>query len=194
MLKSQKIVFGILLILCFTLFNVWRVVKTSYEKDISSCKDLNDKRIFSLFVSNTNINRLRNTFGGINIETNEINKSLLSDPTIAILLSEFQCNKCQEKELKRLNELKNKLDDKGIKTIGITTLSKKNQVTIQKKMLKLNFSIYWVDDNTFKEISISNDFPQVIYLKENIIQTAFVPVPLDDEFSIIYYEHLLKNL
>ncbi len=78
--------------------------------------------------------------------------------------------------------------------IGITTNDKKNQVINQKKFLKLDFPIYWVADEVFKEISISNEYPQIIYIKDNIIQSAFIPVPTDDEFSEMYYEHLLKNL
>lgn len=193
MIKIYKYGFWILLIIVVTLFNIWNISKNGCEKDTAKCKEINEKRVSSLMASGVKDNRTINSFSGKNIITSKPNKKIIKTKTLAILLSDFKCDKCQEKELKRLNGLKEKLSKSNIEIIGITTLSKKIQVAIQKKILKLNFPIFWVDDEIFREISIAEEYPQIIYVKNNIIQTGFIPVPLDDRFSEIYYEHFLKN-
>ncbi|MCB0745938.1 MAG: hypothetical protein KDC52_11715 [Ignavibacteriae bacterium] len=194
MTKTYKYGFWILLISTFTFYNFWRITKTSCGKENILCKEINKKRISSLMKSNIISRGKIKSIKGKNIVTNELNECLLKDATLIILLSEFKCNECQEKELKRLNILNETIKSDGLNIIGITTISKMSQVIVQRKILKLDFPIYWVDDITFSKISVSNEYPQIIYVKDNIIQSAFIPVPLDDGFSEIYYEHFLKNL
>ncbi len=193
--KLFKIGFWVLLLTTLLFFNFWTITKNAYEKDILKCKEINEKRIASLMTSNIVNSRIIRSFGGENIATREVENGLFQDKTLAILLSVFKCNKCQEKELRRLNVLKEKMKTKGVSVIGITMQAKKNEVAIQRKILKLDFPIYWVDDELFKkEISFENEYPQLIYVENNIILSCFIPVPMDDEFSEMFYSELLKEL
>jgi hypothetical protein len=86
----------------FYKFGFWTLLIIDLEK----FKGINEKRISSLMVSNTISKRKRNPVIGDNIITHEICDNLFKDITLVILLSTFKCNKCQEKELERLNSLK----------------------------------------------------------------------------------------
>lgn len=191
MKKIYKYGFWILLITTFTLFNFWHITKTGCEKDTAKCKEINEKRISSLFLSNTILKRQIEIVDGKNIITNKQTNNLLKDTTIVILLSDFKCGKCQEKELKRLNKLQERKDLKNIKIIGITTKAKKNQVAVQRKILKLNFPIYWVDDETFfNKLAFADEFPQILFVADGIVISAFKPITMDDEFSENYYKNM----
>lgn len=190
--KIYKYGFWLLLLVSLTLFNLWRISKNRSEKEILKYEGKNKFRISSLI--NIHATGRIDKVVGKNVLNMGKKTDLFLNKSIAILLSEFRCNNCQEKELLRLNSLQKKLKTYGIEIIGITTQAKKNMTAIQKKKLKLNFPIYWVDDTTFSEISVSNDYPQIIYVKSKIIQSSFIPIPLDDEFSEIYFDFFLKKI
>lgn len=192
MKKIYKYGFWFFMIMTITLLNIWNITKKGCEQDNNKCNQINEQRISSLMSSNIVLQRRIGKVNGENIFCGVKQNNLLNTKTIVILLSGIKCDKCQEKELKRLNELKNKVEGKGIEIIGITTLRIRNQVAIQKKILKLDFPIYWIDEATFSELSISDEYPQIIYVKDNIIQSSFIPVTLDDKFSEMYYRELYK--
>ncbi len=194
MKKIYKIGFWTFLLSTITFFNFWNITKNGCKKDNLKCIEINAKRITFLMASSFNDKRTLNSFSGKNIITSEPKEKIIKTTTLAILLSDFKCDKCQEKELERLNVLKENLSKSNIEIIGITTLSKKIQVAIQQKTLNLDFQIYWVDDAKFNEISIADEYPQIIYVKNNIIQSGFIPIPMDDEFSEMFYSELLKEL
>ena len=191
--KVFFVIGGIILILAS--LNLWHTTKTSYKEDIRKCKDINEKRISSLLISTTILKRQITTVSGKNVITNKKTEGILKDTTIVILLSDFKCGKCQEKELQRLNKLQKRKDLKKIKIIGITTKAKKTQVAIQRKILKLDFPIYWVDDETFfNKLVFADEFPQIILVANGIVISAFKPITKDDEFSEKYYSHLISML
>jgi hypothetical protein len=107
--KIYKYGFWVLLIITLTLFNFWHITKTGLAKEVKKCEEINNKRISSLLISNNYSNRKIDKVIGENIITGENINNLLRNKTIAILLAEFECNKCQENELKRLDALKEKL-------------------------------------------------------------------------------------
>lgn len=192
-IQIYKYLSGFLLLISIILFNLWNITKSSCQKENTLSKEINEKRIASLMTSNIVDIRKIKLSSGENIVTRERKDDLLKETTLAILLSEFKCNKCQEKELKRLDSLTEKMDENGINVIGITTKAKKYTVAIQRKILKLDFPIYWVDDEIFNDISIADEYPQIIYVGNNIIQSGFIPVPMDNEFSEMFYSELLKK-
>jgi hypothetical protein len=192
MIKIYKIGFWVLLIVAVTLFNFFTITKNSYKKDISKCKEINEKRVSSLVSSNLRDKRNIKSMNGYNIITKEKRNHLFENETIAILLSDFICNKCQEKELIRLSSLYSKSNANKINIIGLTTKSKINQVIAHRKITGIEFPIYWISKEDFGEISFNNVYPQIIYVKENIIQSGFIPVPMDDRFSEMFYREFLK--
>jgi len=165
-------------------------LKVKLEVENIKCKRIYEKRIASLLTSNKIENRKVMPIKVKNILTNNQKYITFADTTIIILLAKPQCDKCQEKELSRLKELRSK---KNIEIIGITIESNIALVAIQKKLNRIDFPIYYLSEEIFNNnLSFSSGFPQIIYIVNGIVQSAFKPVPLDDEFSEKYYKELLN--
>lgn len=186
-----KIYKYLLIILCITslsFINLWVVTKKGFKKQIHHCQSTNDKRIASLFEANNFNNRKLTNISGTNIVTGKKNDNILKDSTIAILLSEPQCNKCQENEMKRLDSLG---QEKNVDIIGITVRSKMTKVAVQRKLLNIEFPIYYIADAFYyNDLVFSEEFPQILYIKNRVVISAFKPVPRDDRFSEMYYNNL----
>ncbi|MGA7837830.1 MAG: hypothetical protein WB996_07675 [Ignavibacteriaceae bacterium] len=194
MSKLYKYGFWILIIVAFSFFNLWRITKINSDKDFKSTREFNNKRISSLLASDIIIRRKIMPLTGWDILTNKKENDLLKGSSLVILLADFKCNKCQEKELERLDSLKTIVDKKGIRVMGITTKAKMDVVISERKITKFNFPVYRIDDESFyKNIAFSNEFPQLLYVVDNVIITAFRPVPLDTEFSKLFYYYLLNK-
>ena len=106
MQKIYKLGFWVLLLTAITFFNFWQISKTGKKMDFAIDRQINEKRISSLLISNNNNKRQVEISNAENVVTNEQVTNLLKDTTLVILLTEPKCNKCQEKEIKRLNLLK----------------------------------------------------------------------------------------
>ncbi|PIQ08102.1 MAG: hypothetical protein COW71_13505 [Ignavibacteriales bacterium CG18_big_fil_WC_8_21_14_2_50_31_20] len=190
MQKIYKLGFWVLLLTAITFFNFWQISKTGKKMDFAIDRQINEKRISSLLISNNNNKRQVEISNAENVVTNEQVTNLLKDTTLVILLTEPKCNKCQEKEIKRLNLLKKQ---KNFNMIGITTQKRKNILAMQRKINKIDFPIYWIDDTTFyNNLAFDSEFPQIIYVINGKVISAFKPIPFDDEFSEKYYEELLN--
>jgi len=113
---------------------------------------------------------------------------------LVILLSDFKCGKCQEKELRRLDSLTSILAPYGVHILGLTTKYKKGFTARQKKNAKIKLPIYWINDDTFNNLSFSSEYPQILYIVDSIIISAFKPITMDDEFSENYYKHLIPMI
>lgn len=190
-----KIYKYLLIILCITslsFINLWVVTKKGFKKQIHHCQSTNDKRIASLFEANNFNNRKLTNISVTNIVTGKKNDNILKDSTIAILLSEPQCNKCQENEMKRLDSLG---QEKNVDIIGITVRSKMTKVAVQRKLLNIEFPIYYIADAFYyNDLVFSEEFPQILYIKNRVVISAFKPVPRDDRFSEMYYNTYFNEL
>ena len=193
MSNLYKYGFWLVLLAIFTLFNVYRITKENFNKEKDVLIRLNEKRVEDLITSCIVRNRkIKAQINGKNILTKEISKNLLKDKSIVILLSDFECSKCQEMELKRLDSLKNILNPYGIFVVGITIKSKKDITIRQRKIANIKLPIYWVDNKTFfNKLSFSDKFPQILYIADSIIVSAFIPLAQDNEFSNKYYKKLI---
>jgi len=184
--------FWLFIIIIITLINIWRITNTNYQIKEELFIKINEQRIASLITSNSISNRKLIQISGENIISNKLTENLLHDSTLAILLYDFLCDKCQENELKRLDSLRVLLSPKGINIIGITTNEKKGITIRQRKIAGINFPIYWVNDEVFyKSLSFNSKYPQIIFVVNNIIISAFNPIPKDDEFSRKYYKSIV---
>lgn len=195
MQNIYKYGFWFFILVILALFNYIRMGRNYYEKDIKMVQEILDKRNQSLLMSNIDRNRILPEIDGANIITNTVSKNIIKDSTyLVILLSRATCNKCQEKELQRLQANIDKLKQKGISIIGITTEAHIGDVALQRKMGKVKFPLYWVDDKLFKEkLSFDENYPQILLVKDRIVISAFQPVPLDDKFSETYYKHIIEK-
>lgn len=193
--KLYKIGFWSLILVSIFLLNFLKVTKINGENELKIINQLNDKRLSHLIITNNVLNRKLAPITGRNIITNQLNANLLSRQALLILLEQFKCDKCQEKELIRMNKLMSNIDTSRIKIIGLTTKNNEDEVLRQRKVTKINFPIYIVEGNTFNNLAIDKkQFPQIIFIDNQYIQSGFLPIPKDDQFSEIYFSDILLKI
>ncbi len=193
--RFYKFGFWFLVSIVLILFNIFRITKIGYKKNFDLYKSNATKRLLSLYTSNTILNRKVDSINGNEIITGKKKENLFKGKVLAILLSDFKCDRCQLNELKRLLRIEKELKTKGIKIIGITTKNKIDLLIPQRKIIHIDFPLYYVSDEKFyNELSFSKDFPQIIFVANNIILSALKPIVKDDEFSEKYYSHLISML
>ncbi len=188
--------FYVFIVASFTLFNMWNISRTRSKEDLKVEKEKSEKRISSLLQLNLVLKRNMHEVIGYNPTSAKNSIVIKQDSSYLIaLLSDFDCSKCQENELLKLQKIKPQLEKKGIKVVCITTKNKVNQIISQMKFLKLNIPLYYVDDNIFNnELSFDEKYPQILLVEKGIVVSAFKPITRDFEFSELFYEQLLKKL
>jgi hypothetical protein len=176
------------------ILNILRITISRNKNDFSELNKIYNTRIAYLISSNIVNRRILVPVNGENIITHKFYKDILNGKTLVILLSSFKCSKCQLTELIRLDSLKKTFSTLGIKTIGITTNSKKDIIITQMKISRINFPIYKVSNKCFyNEISFSQKYPEIILVENNVIISSFIPIPFDTKMSEIYFSNLLNN-
>lgn len=193
-MKIYKIGFWFFLISFPILLNYLRFNNIRYDNEIESLKIQNKKRINSLLLSTILTARRMDDIKCRNIITGETKQKIFQKNSLIILLNKFKCNKCQENELKRLDSLKSIFESKGLNVFGIISQSQKDVAIRQRKLLRLTYPIYWVEDSVFYKLSNIQSFPQILLVSDNTILSAFFPIVKDDEFSKIYYKELIDRL
>lgn len=194
MMKNiYKYGFWFLLLVSFSLFNFYRIKIEDFESAFDSEKAIYEKRINSLLNSNIILDREVAEVYDINNQKLLLNK----DSTyLVILLSDFDCAKCQERELVKLDSLQNQLEIYDINIMAITTQEKLNKSLIFKKQFDLTIPITVVQEKIFKkELSFdTTKYPQLIFVKNGINTFSFQPVTKDFEFSEVFYSKFLDKL
>lgn len=194
MAKFCKIGFWVLICSLFLLGNYFRTIQVQSEEEFDIEVSLSSNRIEHLFKSIFIVNRNLKSINGRDIISNKDTIDILRNNTIVMLLDVFKCNRCQEDELIRLNELKRGFNKRGINVIGITTASQRHNVIKQLKVTKINFPVFVVEDSVFLSIAINSiDFPQLIFIENNLINAGFIPIPKDDKFTIDFYKTILTK-
>lgn len=193
-MKIYKIGFWFLLISFTALLNYLRVNNNSYDNEIEKIRNQNKKRISSLLLSNISINRRLNNFECKNIITGETKQNIFQNYSLIILLDKFKCSKCQENELKRLDSLKLFFESKSLSIFEITSKSQKDVVIRQRKLLKITYPIYWVEDSVFYNLNIIQKYPQILLVSDNIILSTFFPTVKDEEFSKLYFNYFIDRM
>jgi hypothetical protein len=165
-----------------------------YDNEIERVRNRYNKRINSLLLSNTSFKRRLNDVKCKNIITGAARQNIFQNNSLMILLDKFKCSKCQENELKRLDSLKVVFESKRLSVFGITSKSQKDVVIRQRKLFKITYPIYWVEDSVFYNLNIIQRFPQILLVSDNIILSSFFPIVKDDEFSKLYYTEFINKL
>lgn len=190
--KLYKYGFWLLILVAFSLFNLYRIRVADFERSSKLVKELYEKRVNSLFATNIIFDRKIKEIVDIN------SQKLLNEDSIylVILLSDFDCAKCQERELIKLDSLQSQLEIYNIKIMAITTQEKLNKSLIFKKQFDLTIPITVVQDNVFKnELSFdTTKYPQLIFIKNGIMTLGFQPITKDFEFSEVFYSNFLEEV
>lgn len=184
--------FWILILVSFSLFNLYRIRVDDLERSTKLVKELYEKRVNSLVATNIILDRKIKEIVDINSQ-----KLLNEDSTyLVILLSDFDCAKCQERELIKLDSLQSQLEIYNIKIMAITTQEKLNKSLIFKKQFDLTIPIMVVQDNVFKkELSFdTTKYPQLIFIRNRIRTLGFQPITKDYEFSEMFYSSFLERI
>lgn len=174
--------------------NYFIISNFNYETKLMKLNSFYEKRIESLIsvydIENKNLNEVT----GFEIISEVKETDLLKDTTLAILLNTFKCNKCQENEILKLDSLNRKFSTSGFNIIGITLKKKRIGIALQKKRLKIKMPIYYVADSTFlNQLAFTNEFPQIIMVKNNQIVSGIRPIVKDLKFTDLYYNKIFSN-
>jgi len=195
MIRVYKYGFYAFLVASFTLFNVWNISTNRFKNKEEKEHYKNEKRQESLLKSNIILRRKIPEIYGNEIITNKVFKIISKDSSyLVVLLSDFDCAKCQENELKEVYAIKNKLKNYNINILCITKKEKVNKTIVQMRKMNLNLVLYYTSDDEFAKLSFDIQYPQVELIIKGVIASAFLPLAKDYEFSSIYYRELVADL
>lgn len=113
----------------------------------------------------------------------------LENPTIILMLSNFGCSQCQNRELSIYQKLFN---ENKINIIGVFNSHNRDMVLQLKRITNAQFDLYFGQEEVFEKYKISVNYPQILYVVKNVVISAFQPIPEDDEFSN-WYAGLIKK-
>lgn len=176
-------------------FNTWNISRIKFKDTEKIQFNKTERRLKSLHKSNIILYRKVHEIYGYEITTGEKNKILSKDASyLIVLLSDFDCSKCQENELKNLFSIKERLMSFGIKILCITKKEKVNRIVVQMRSMNINLPLFYISDDNFLELSFDIEYPQIELINKGIIVSAFLPVKQDYEFSSLYYRELIGKL
>ncbi|MEW6507686.1 MAG: hypothetical protein AB1432_08075 [Bacteroidota bacterium] len=193
--KVYKLSFYPLVLTCLILINIWNITKSQLTSEINLEKTKSEERIKTLFTANIFKTREIKDISGYNILDRSKIRIINKDSTyLVILLSDFDCRKCQENELLELQSTKEKFEERGVKIVCITIKDKVNQIASQMKFLRLDIPLYYVENEIYyNTFSFYDKYPQIILIEKGFVITTFKPIPDDLEFSKMFYDFLLVN-
>lgn len=101
--RVYKLSFYPLVLVCLILINIWNISKSQLTTEIKLEKKKNEERIKTLFSSNIMKTREINDISLYSIIDGNKSRIINKDSTfLVVLLSDFDCRKCQENELLNL--------------------------------------------------------------------------------------------
>lgn len=119
--------------------------------------------------------------------------SLFKRTTIVVLLSTSGCNPCQVRELQNLNSISNEVSD-SVSFVGIFNSNNRNEALALRKVGMPHLPMWFGEDSIVARYNITNKYPVIFVVRDQIVFFTFVPIPMDDEFSVIQIRNLLDIL
>lgn len=113
--------------------------------------------------------------------------------TIVALLSTSGCNPCQVRELQNLNSISNEVSD-SVSFVGIFNSNNRNEALALRKVGMPHLPMWFGEDSILARFNTTNQYPVIFAVRDQIVFFAFVPIPMDDEFSVIQILNLLDIL
>lgn len=109
--------------------------------------------------------------------------------TIIIVLSDVGCSPCQVRELRNLDTLSRNL--KGdIQMIAILNSENRREALSLKRVGMVRFPMWYGADSVLTSFNLSRKYPLILLLTDQTIDSAFLPVGMDDDFSKTYMQNL----
>jgi len=183
-----------MIIAIFTAYNYIHIKNINEKKLLSNKIEIQNKRINSLIKSSYFNKRNFKNFESYDIITNK-EKIFVEDSSIYIfsLLTKHGCSRCLENILLMLNKIYR--EHKKCKVYGLIS---KNEIYKFREMIKakkINFQINWTRNNVLiDQFNFNSLSPQVVIVKEGIIESVFYSIPGDLEFNKINFDWLNINL
>lgn len=116
------------------------------------------------------------------------------DPVLMILLSNFGCSKCQNRELENINKYIKSVANNKIKIIAVGNTNDRDILLKLKKVTQINIPMYYNNISTFIDTyKIDDKFPQYIYVVNNRVVYSFLPLQDDDKYSEWLFTMLRKT-
>jgi len=125
-----------------------------------------------------------------------------TEKSVVILLSRSGCSPCQVRELKNLEMLRERIQDKA-KFVSIyladevtgNLLAKREQRLLQK-VSQISFPIWYSEDAVLADYLFYKKFPLIFVVDRQKVVSSFIPIPEDEEFSEVYmkaFAHILNQ-
>lgn len=195
MSKIYKYGFYIFVLCSLFFFNIWNISRLRFNDKAQIERSKNEKRIESLQKSNIVFDREIPEIYGNEITTGKKNKIISNYSSyLIVLLSDFDCSKCQENELKEVYDIKGSLIKYGIKVLCITKREQASRIFVQMRNLNISMPLFYISDEDFAELSFDIKYPQIELINRGFIASAFLPIVQDYEFSSTYYKELIARI
>ncbi|NMB81261.1 MAG: hypothetical protein GYA14_05535 [Ignavibacteria bacterium] len=194
--KVYRLSFYPLVLVCLFLINIWNISKSQLTTEIKLEKKKNEERIKTLFSSNIMKTREIKDISLYSILDGSKLRIINKDSTyLVILLSDFDCRKCQENELLNLQKIREQFEERGIKIICITIKEKVNKITSEMKYLRLNIPLNYVENEIYyNTFSFFDKYPQILLIANGYVTKIFKPISGDLELSKMFYDFLLLDI
>jgi hypothetical protein len=113
--------------------------------------------------------------------------------TVYILLSKLGCSPCQLRELRNLDTLQRRLHDwKSI--VAVLINSPRNEGLALRKVTRSSFAFWYSSDTSVANFNNLDRYPLILVVENRRVKRALIPVPSDDEHSLLFYEQLYSLL
>ena len=182
----------IIIISSMTIYNYFRINADNYAAQNHT--NIESGRLASLSnLLNISGKRINDT---TMIDAVTLKKEAISfvKPTLIIMLSNFGCSRCQNRELKNIIKYINSVANNKINLIAIGNTTDRDVLLKLKKVTQTNIPMYYNNTAAFiNNYKVDEKFPQYLFAVNNRVVYTFLPIQDDDKFSEWYFSILKKN-
>jgi len=182
----------IAVLLLLTGYNYYQ--KYYNDNEMQNRENIDNKRLNAFGNSLYNSGKIIADTQMIDAVTMKNEKIVFKKPTLIILLSDYGCSKCQNRELENINKYLLSVSNNKINIIAIGNKNSREVILKLKKVTQSSIPMYLDANadfiNTYKMTEI---FPQLIYVLDNRIIYTFLPIQEDDNYSKWFFDNIRRN-
>lgn len=202
-IKLTFILLSVIVIATLTYFNYERVEnaiynlsnKSNVEEENIDLKNFKiiDQRYYSLLASLRFSGSMFPSTTLYNISNDQRSSISLKGKNIVVLLSNAGCNPCQIRELKNIDSLYQKVQNKT-NIIIIYDGVNKDEPLYLKKLSQIKLKFYYTSGSVYSNFNFTKRYPAIFFLKDNLILSTLIAIPNDEAFSSFFYNTVINNI
>lgn len=188
--KFFKFGFWALIIIVVTLINLFLNFEKSKNNSVNHIKNLDLKsiRLQTLMDSKIPLGKNFPNFSAYNIVSDKKEFKKFDELSLVLLLADYGCNRCQNRELKNCQKLFESNDELNVVCV-MNTIDRYSALRL-RKVTQVKFPMFVQDSSFFRNFSYSRNYPQLLLIHHNKINDTFLPIPEDDDFSEWFFEYV----